>query len=228
MYPQPKHGTLIEPFAGSAGYALRYPDHKVILVEKYDVIAEIWRFLTHASSAEILAIPIVEHVDDLPSGIPAGARNLVRFCFGAALAMPINKTSAGVRENRKWTDKNAGWSLGQRTRIARQVERIRHWQIIEGDYSLAPIRDDATYFIDPPYNNIAGRKYKAAPKGSQDDLDLWYANLGQWCQSLPGQVIVCENAGATWLPCDPSRSYRPQPGCPVPGKQGPPPGQAQG
>ena len=74
LYPQPKHGTLIEPFAGSAGYSLRYPDLNVILVEKYDVIAEIWRWLIGASPAEIRAIPEVANVDDLPAWVPAGGR----------------------------------------------------------------------------------------------------------------------------------------------------------
>jgi hypothetical protein len=27
-----------------------------------------------------------------------------------------------------------------------------------------------------------------------------HAALGDWCKTRPGQVIVCENDGATWLP----------------------------
>ena len=36
---------------------------------------------------------------------------------------------------------------------------------------------------------------------------LWpfFAALGDWCMSLPGQAIVCENEGATWLPFEPFR-----------------------
>lgn len=37
-YPKPEHGTIVEPFAGSAGYAIRYPDREVILVERAPVI----------------------------------------------------------------------------------------------------------------------------------------------------------------------------------------------
>ena len=32
-YPRPMHDTIIEPFAGAAGYSLRYPDRNVVLVE---------------------------------------------------------------------------------------------------------------------------------------------------------------------------------------------------
>lgn len=33
-YPAPEHAVIVEPFAGSAGYALRYPDRKVVLCER--------------------------------------------------------------------------------------------------------------------------------------------------------------------------------------------------
>src|SRR3990167_8941757 len=33
-YPVPLHDTIIEPFAGAAGYSLRYFDRKIILIEK--------------------------------------------------------------------------------------------------------------------------------------------------------------------------------------------------
>ncbi len=42
-YPAPAHRTIVEPFAGSAGYACRYPDHRVILVERDPVIAALLR-----------------------------------------------------------------------------------------------------------------------------------------------------------------------------------------
>jgi hypothetical protein len=45
MYPSPQHDALIEPFAGGASYALRYPDRKVILVEKSIAVALLDRCL---------------------------------------------------------------------------------------------------------------------------------------------------------------------------------------
>ena len=56
-YPTPRHDTIVEPFAGAAGYSLRHFERKIVLVEKYAVLAEMWRYLIGASSAEVLRIP---------------------------------------------------------------------------------------------------------------------------------------------------------------------------
>ena len=69
-YPKPAYGTIIEPFAGAAGYALRYPDLEVILVERYAVVAEMWRYLIGTTPEDVRRIPTVEHVDDLPGWVP--------------------------------------------------------------------------------------------------------------------------------------------------------------
>ena len=46
--------------------------------------------------------------------------------------------------------------------------------------------------MDPPYNNAAGKKYATSTVN--------YTHLAEWCRSRHGQTIVCENAGADWLP----------------------------
>ena len=79
-----------------------------------------------------------------------------------------------------------------RARVASQVEHIRHWRVIEGDYTTAP-DIEATWFIDPPYQ-VAGKYYKHPAK------DIDFVALASWCRSREGQVMVCENEGATWLP----------------------------
>jgi 16S rRNA G966 N2-methylase RsmD len=72
---------------------------------------------------------------------------------------------------------------------------IRHWKIIEGDFVCAP--DIAgTWFVDPPYQ-VAGKHYVHTL--SADD----YARLALWCRDRKGQVMVCENEGADWLPFEP-------------------------
>jgi hypothetical protein len=74
------------------------------------------------------------------------------------------------------------------------IPRVQHWQIVEGDYrDLRPVQ--ATWFIDPPYANEAGARYRHA--------SLDYDELAGWVMSRPGQVIVCENVGADWLPFEP-------------------------
>jgi hypothetical protein len=95
-YPRPKHATIVEPFAGSAGYSLRHSDRNVILVEKFGAIAEMWRFLIGASTADIMAIPLVTRVDDLPSSTAEGARVLVGFNMNSAGATPRKTLSSGV------------------------------------------------------------------------------------------------------------------------------------
>lgn len=56
------------------------------------------------------------------------------------------------------------------------------------------IHGDATWFIDPPYRGRPGSHYRYGSKL------IDYTNLAAWCQMLPGQVIVCEQHGADWLP----------------------------
>lgn len=192
LYPQPRHGTIVEPFAGSAGYALRYPDLRIVLVEKYAPVAAIWRFLIGASVQDVLSIPCVEHVDELPDDVRDGARFLVQFSLAAAQTRPARQLSTGFRNHVKpsWI---RGWNEQQRARVAAQVSRIRHWELVEGDYRDAPAIE-ATWFVDPPYNNRAGSKYPCGPSS------IDYEHLAAWCRARRGQVIVCENDGADWLP----------------------------
>ena len=186
-YPAPQYQTIIEPFAGSAGYALRHYQHDVVLIEKYPVVAEIWRFLIAAKPSEILALPPVICVDDLPKGTCKPARDLVGFHLNMGNKFPARTLTKSMQAD----PGKHGWNDMRRHRIASQVEAIRHWQIIEGDYSNAP-DIETTWFVDPPYNNKAGSYYP------HSNLD--YPELADWCRERSGQVIVCENEGADWLP----------------------------
>lgn len=114
------------------------------------------------------------------------AKHFLGFRLNTGTSTPRKRRSAWARQ-----DPDGFWSAIVRERIAAQVERIRHWTVIEGNYTQAP-RVTATWFIDPPYNNRAGKHYAKRV----DD----YAELGKWCKTRPGQVIVCENVGATWMP----------------------------
>lgn len=192
-YPAPSCDTIIEPFAGAAGYSLRYPDRKVILVEKYAVIAEIWRYLIRAPADEIRRIPKnIQHVDELPSWVPMPARNLVGWWMNGACVSPCKQLSAGRKKLASMGRIFEGWTEATRERVASQVQYIRHWKVIEGDYTAAPPPITATWFIDPPYNNKAGSYYV------ENGLD--YPALAAWCLERSGQVMVCENEGAEWLP----------------------------
>src|SRR3990167_9750884 len=56
-YPKPKHRKIIEPFAGSARYSLKYFDREVLLVDKYEVIVRIWKYLQQCSVGDIKKLP---------------------------------------------------------------------------------------------------------------------------------------------------------------------------
>jgi hypothetical protein len=86
------------------------------------------------------------------------------------------------------------WSESRKQAIAFWLSRIRHWKVVLGDYTDAP-DIQATWFVDPPYDNQAGKHY---PYNNVN-----YDTLATWCKSRRGLVIVCENVGATWLPFRP-------------------------
>ena len=185
---------IVEPFAGAAGYAMRYPDRAVILVDKYPIVTGIWRWLIGASENDIRTIPSVRAVGDLPSWVCQEARWLVGFWLNSAVVSPRLTQSAGRKRMEQAGCKLESWNDAVKDRIAGQVQQIRHWKVIEGDYTCAP-DIEATWFIDPPYNNRAGSYYV------HSDID--YVNLAAWCRDRRGHTIVCENDGASWLPFRP-------------------------
>jgi hypothetical protein len=181
----------VEPFAGSAGYALHYPDREVILCEADPVIAGIWTYLIAVRPDEILAIPDVPFdgtVDDL--GVCEEARWLVGLWLNRGVTTPRRSPSRWMREGVR---PGSFWGSRVRQTIAAQVDRIRHWRVYNCSYIDCPVYKAATWLVDPPYQS-AGRYYRYGSKL------IDYSALGDWCRSRAGQVIACENAGATWLP----------------------------
>lgn len=194
-YPTPTHATVIEPFAGSAGYALRHHERDVLLVDLNPVIAGLWRWLIGVSAADVLALPLdVDSIDDLHAC--QEAKWLVGFWLGRAQRGPSRQRTPWARDGR-WP--LCFWGESIRARVARQVESIRHWTVREASYLALPL-ETATWFVDPPYER-QGRSYLGA--GALD-----YDAIGAWCRSLPGQVIACENRGADWLPFKEFRTAR--------------------
>ncbi len=191
-YFAPEHTTIVEPFAGSAAYATRWHDRKVLLTEKDPVVAAVWDYLIHVRSSEVRRLPVFNpedtHIDDL-KGLPEEARALVGFWLYTGSTTPrVNRSSWATTP--EFLDRF--WGPQIRDRLARQVEGIRHWQIKHGSYERS--NDiEATWFIDPPYQK-AGVVYEQ----SADNID--YPRLADWCEKRRGLVMVCENVGADWLP----------------------------
>lgn len=195
-YPVPTHDLIIEPFAGSASYSLRYYQKQIILYEIDPIIAGVWSYLTspHTTRREILNLPSkIYKIDDFPNLIQE-QKWLIGFWLNQAVSRPRKTMS-------KWGLSNLRpdmyWGEQIKDRIGNQIEYIKHWKIINKSYEECP-NMEATYFIDPPYK-IMGKYYKFNNKY------IDYKKLSEWCISRNGEVIVCENEGADWLPFRPFR-----------------------
>lgn len=183
-YPKPEYNEIIEPFAGSAGYSLLYPDKQITLYEVYEPIVELWNYLINVSEEEILSLPLGPFDKNHPvesevSSIPA--RILLGFWLTESQTnvsrYPLSKSRGG-----NWTER-------KRKMIASQLKYIRHWKVEKRSFDEIENRK-ATWFIDPPYEE-AGKRYRYNK--------INYSILGQWCKERMGQVIVCEQNKAKWL-----------------------------
>ena len=190
---------IVEPFAGSAGYSLRHYSCRVVLCEIDATVAGIWDYLIRVSPREVLAIgdiPLDGTVDDLKLAPEAAA--LVGMWLNRGVARPRKSPSKWMRDGVR---PGSFWGERVRQTIASQLECIRHWEIHHCSYEQAPVTGEATWFIDPPYV-AAGHHYRHGTRA------LNYERMGEWCRSRTGQVIVCENEGATWLPFRHLGSFR--------------------
>lgn len=200
LYPRPEFPDVIEPFAGSACYSLRYSDRRITLCELDYKVFGVWTYLIGARESEIAALPVkVECVDDHPE-LPQEARWLIGFWLGRARQQPAINAGSWVRIYGVGSRRQHSgiWGPRARDRIAAQIGRIKHWRIIHGDYRSSDLGvGSATWFVDPPYRGRAGTRYK------HGSTALDYSALSEWCQSRIGQTIVCEQDGASWLPFKP-------------------------
>jgi hypothetical protein len=179
LYPKPKFGKIIEPFAGSARYSLKYFDRDVLLVDKWDVIVKVWRYLQQASPADVMGLPepaYKESIEQYP--LAEGERLLLGFLVARGVAHPQKIVQ-------QFSDIPAA-----KKQIAEQLYKIKHWKIIQGDYADIE-NQEATWFIDPPYQ-FGGEHYH--------ERGVSYTSLAGWCKSRDGHVVVCENTKADWMP----------------------------
>src|ERR1035437_4150783 len=117
-YPQPQYNTIIEPFAGSAGYSLHYPNLNVELYDIDPMICGIWQYLIKVSSEEILKLPInFQHIDEI--NVCQEAKWLIGFWLNKATAQPCKSPSKWMREGLR---PNSFWGNVIRDRIADQVD----------------------------------------------------------------------------------------------------------
>jgi site-specific DNA-adenine methylase len=191
-YPPPKFNKIIEPFAGSARYSLKYFKNEVTLIDKNEIIIGVWNYLKSCSFNDIMSLPTLEIGDSIEhiNFDCLEQKWLMGFLISNGAIVPSKTMS-------KW-----GFKVFQKQRndIACNLFKIKHWNIKKGDYSEIK-NERATWFIDPPYF-VGGHKYKF---GSQK---IDYKHLSNWCKNRNGQIIVCENTNASWMEFKPIKRQR--------------------
>jgi 16S rRNA G966 N2-methylase RsmD len=183
-YPSPNYDTIIEPFAGSAAYSL-YQDNwqkNVILIEKDEKVAGVWDWLINDTSIED-----IKKLPDLQIGEKSSEfLHIIHAVTKMAFHFKTIKVTPILARN---------WEISKRV-FAANLHKIKHWKIINADYSEAP-DVTATWFIDPPYKGNSGMGYRY----SSQLID--YIGLSQWALKRKGEIIFCEGKEADYLPFQP-------------------------
>ena len=191
-YPQPRHKVIIEPFAGSASYSMKYWNYNVILCELDEIIYGIWKYLIHkATKKRILSLPLLlpeEKLSDtrFDSLLPE-EKHLIGYYIVHAARHGVTQSNFGC------------WNENARQRLADNLYKIKQWKIYNCSYTeIQNTTFKATWFIDPPYSGGGGRHYR------HSNRNIDYKHLAKWCKERNGQIIVCENEESTdWLPFKP-------------------------
>lgn len=197
IYPKPIFKKIIEPFAGTAKYSLLYWDNDVTIVDKYEVLIKIWKWLQVAAPSDINRLPKrVQQgfkLDDITYDCEE-ARLLFGFLIGKGAERP-RLTAA----DRVTVDRPTSIAF-QLKKITANLPKIKHWKIILGDY-INIDNTEATWFIDPPYQ-FGGHAYV------KSNRHINFLDLAEWCKSRLGQVIVCENTKANWMDFKPIKEQQ--------------------
>jgi len=185
LYPEPIHDKIIEPFAGSARYSLKYWNRDILLIDKYEPIIKMWHWLQQATEKDLDNLPVPKKGESLfDFNLSEGEHLFLSFIVSEGVASPRNTVT-----------KRASSRVNHKIQTTKDIlHKIKHWDIRLGDYTDIE-NQEATWFIDPPYFR-GGEHY---PKGSKY---INYKELANWCKSRRGQVIVCENNNADWLQFD--------------------------
>ncbi len=185
-YPEPQYDTIIEPFCGGAGYSLYHREKQVYLYDINEDVVDCWKWLIQASSKDVLDLPLLQPGEMIPESLSRGQKLVLGWSVSLVSANPQRFLVPSSKDV-----PGSFWCHNRRASLAKLVDEIRHWKVCGAMYSNLANRK-ATWFCDPPYQAQEGRAY---PYSVVD-----YKHLGKWCKSRDGQVIVCEQEGADWLP----------------------------
>lgn len=180
LLPEPKHGLIVEPFAGGAGYSLRYGvGRSVIICESDPHLRQLWPWLISEATES--------QIRDIPLGVPEGTdiRSLGLSHGQALLLKTWQRTNnvGGCWTISSWGNKPGGWTANTRARVAEEVSLVRGWSFHDDWGAAVSVCEPATWFVDPPY--LYNYRYRAS-------VELDYDTLGDFVRSRRGQKIVCE------------------------------------
>jgi hypothetical protein len=187
-YPEPNYDVIIEPFAGGAAYSCRHPNKQVILFDIDPELIALWNWLIVADPVEILSLPVqkLELGRDLRSlGLRPEAADLIRRW------QRVGRNDCWTVS--KWNNTPGQWAETVKRSICESLPRIRHWKAFHLNYTqIPPSWPAATWFVDPPYQHVKGYRFES--------VRYWQLVECVQAWSVFGQVIVCEQQGADWLP----------------------------
>ena len=186
-YPKPLYQSIIEPFAGSASYSTLYWWYNIHLNDIDPCVSGLWNWLIQADPNDIISIPTdMPTLSHLSTHMTAYQAELCRRWQRVG-----NNTSFTVSS---WNGRAGMWNARTRQHIADQLINIRHWSVSSLSYQSLE-NNLSTWFVDPPYVGFREYEYNV----------INYKQLAEWCRTRRGQVIVCEQEGADWLPFKPFR-----------------------
>ncbi len=191
--PAPLYDTIVEPFAGGAGYSLRHATRRVVLYETDLHLVRLWGWLiAEATEASIREIPLA-----IPEGTDIRTMGLSE---GQSLLLKTWQRTNNVGDCwtvSPWGNKPGQWTANTRSRVASEFAAVKHWKIhYDGTAAFSEHPAASTWLIDPPYQY--NYQYRSRP--------LDYKKLAKMILSQHGQMIVCEavcsKTGAVpdWLP----------------------------
>jgi len=197
-YQRPRYGLIIEPFAGSAAYSLywlqRMPNARAVLCEKSDATYDAWMKLKSMSVDDIRNYhePVVgEKTDDFFVKMSSAGNQACR----SKLMIVTDRMAARFKVSKR------------RMSLLRPL--MDRMTVVHGDCFEALSQydeEECTWFIDPPYQvvgkSVRGDGYAFGCRAR----DMDFERLAKWCRERNGQVIVCEQEGANWLPFRPLKS----------------------
>lgn len=175
-YPSPKYSKIIEPFAGSARYALKYFDRDILLVDKYDVIIKIWKYLQQCSPKDIIGLPTLSKGKSISDfNLSEDESLFLGMLAGVSSTQPRNKISYFA------SSKNGNKNIFKV--IASHLFKIKHWEIKLGSFTEIENQNANAYVMSNKLIN--------------------FKELSDWCINRQGQTIVCENTKADWMNFNP-------------------------